>query len=169
MALIERFWVVAESFDVTSGAEIVEGMLVSLDATTGKVRLPALATSFIVGIAGDTKSTSTVGIPQISGTNTFVNRVSDSYDETKASGKITVYKNGGSFTTNQYDSGNIGTTVGVPLYANTSGKFTTVNGGGQIVAYLTKAPYALGSGVPGTDTTDNDITLGNYIDVTLAV
>jgi hypothetical protein len=169
MALIERFHVVADHYPVEAGEEIIEGMIVTLNAN-GRVVLASGASGEVcLGVAGDTKSVSVSGLPttNASSQGAFVNRVSDSFDETKASGRMTVYHTGGSFATNQYE--NVAFAVNDPLYCSANGKFTNVlSTSGQIVGYVTKAQGPYESGVPGIDI-NGSLTLGNYIEFKLVI
>lgn len=169
MALIELFHVVADHYPVKAGQEIIEGDFVKLDSTTGEVIICGTAGEKPLGIAGDTKSTSVSGIPSTNASSmgAFVNRVSDSFDETRASGRITVYHGGGKFATNRY--GTIVSTPGASLYVNSSGTLTTTAAGANfIVGTLTKVPGAYDSGVPGLDV-NGSLTLGNYLEFKLEV
>ena len=195
MALIEVYHVIADSFPVNSAATIIEGQLVSLNAADGTIILASGvsggSSTRVIGIAGDTKSVSATGGGSVADTNDayvganatdtpFVNRVSDSFDETKASGQITVYHAGGRFQSNQYNTSASETwTVGAPLYSGPTGLFTTfapTSGNDLPVATLTKAPFAADSGVPGLDATSdangdatNSITLGTFIEFILNI
>lgn len=170
MALIPRFHVVADELPVDSSAEIIMGSFVKLDADGNVVQATGAGSEYAYGVAGDTKSASTAGIPSTNdavlgaaGTSqSFVNRASDGLtDETKASAKITIYHSGGKFATDQYDT--TGTyTPGAALYVGASGKLQTSDAGsGQVVARVV-SEGAYPSGVPGVDV-DGDITLGDYL------
>lgn len=177
MALIERFVVVATQFVVDSAASLTEGMLVKLNSSGNVVLATGAASEYAIGICADTKSTSTPGIPSTNdavigsnggATSKFVNRISDGYDETKASGKMTVYSAGGEFDTNQYDT-SLSYTVGTPLYVKSDGTLTnSASSSGQIVALCLKAPTALDSGVPGLDV-NGSMTLGNFMRIKLVI
>lgn len=158
MALVEKFHVVAAEQAVAAGQTIKEGQVVSLN-TNSEVVLQGTSIAgdnnspyqVPYGIAGDTKSTSASAMPGVA--SGWQNRASDYYDETKASGKMTVYHSGGEFATDMF-SNNVGavTAMLTPLYANagylcTSAESTTSG----IVARLTKAADQYPSGVPGTD------------------
>jgi len=179
MALIPLYFVVADHIAVEPGQEIIEGDFVKLN-NDGEVVICDTAGELPYGVAGDTKSTSVSGLPSINDatieagddgvepqTKPFVNRVSDSFDETKASGRITVYHSGGKFATDQ-----IGTIVGNPghvLYVNVSGKLTTTSAGAaNIIAIMTKAPADWPSGVPGTDV-HGSMSLGTYMEYKLLI
>lgn len=177
MALIPKFHLIPESFPVKAGEEIIAGQFVALDpvANDGSVLLADgnVAANVVLGVAGDTKSTSTCGLPFVGGGTGagFQNRVSDSFDETKASGEITVYHAGGSFATNMYDTA-LTYTVGDSLYVGTGankGKLTNVNpGSSPVVGQVEKVPGAYDSGVPGVDV-NGSITLGNYMEFKLRI
>ena len=153
--------------------EIIEGMIVKLDTGDGTV-VPATGESgeIALGIAADTKSTDTSGLPttNVSGTAAynaqanFVNRVSDSFDETRASGRMTVYVSGGVFATNQYTGA--GFNPGTPVYVSSGALLTTTpSASAQIVGYVIHGPAAEDSGVPGLDVADKgSMTLGNYVE-----
>ena len=151
MALIELFHVVADHMPVKAGQEIIEGDFVKIDSSTGSLVICDTAGEKPYGIAGDTKSTSASGLPATSNSSqgAFVNRVSDSFDETKASGKLTVYHSGGRFATNRY--GTVASTPGASLYVNSTGKLTTTAAGANFVV------TCLCSGT-GTLTTGNNNT-----------
>jgi hypothetical protein len=179
MALIPKFHLIPESFPVKAAEEIIAGMVVALDAVAnnGQVVVAdqgALANVY-VGLAGDTKSaTGTSGLPFVGGGTGagFQNRVSDNFDETKASGLITVYHSGGTFATNMYVTGTY--TVGDNLYVGTTvnkgklGNTMAVGAVGAVVGIVTKVPGAYDSGVPGIDV-NGSITLGNYMEFILKI
>lgn len=148
MALIEMFHVVAAERPVAENQTIKEGMVVSLN-TSGEVVKQGSAYPTPYGLAGDTKSTEASSMPGV--LTGWQNRVSDYFDETKASGKMTVYHSGGEFATDQFASNVASATIMTPLYAvngllETSNVQTTV-----VVAYLVKAAGTYPSGVPGVD------------------
>lgn len=166
MALREVFHVIATQFDVepdhfnsVSNADIVEGQPVRLD-TNGYVKR-ANATSGVIGIAGDsltqsggfTELASDIVISPSGGTRSTSNRISDFYNETQASSKMTVYMSGGEFLTDQFDTSvnwdavNPGTT----LFSTAAGLLTNTDGTGYRVGFLLARPTELESGVPGTD------------------
>jgi hypothetical protein len=174
MALIERFVVVADHHPVASGEEIIEGQWVKLNTSGEVVIADGSSGEIALGVAGDTKSTSTAGLPSTNDallgapatSQQFVNRVSDTFDETKASGRMTVYNGGGSFATNQYE----GTpAVNDSLYVASNGNAqTSASTSGQIVGLVTKAAGAFDSGVPGVDV-NGSLSLGNYIEFKLLI
>ena len=148
MALVEKFHVVAAEQDVALEETIKEGQVVALNSS-GEVVLQGASNSEPYGIAGDTKSTSASAMPGVSAG--WQNRVSDYFDETKASGKMTVYHSGGEFATDQFASNVSSSVPGDPLYAY-DGVLDTNNGQSMtVVGRLTKAAGAYPSGVPGID------------------
>jgi FlaG/FlaF family flagellin (archaellin) len=169
MALIPKFIVVANEFPVQAGQSIIEGMFVK-QYTDGTIVLATGASDEVaLGIAGDTKSTSVSGLADTnaSSVGAFVNRISDQFDETKASGKMTVYHSGGFFTSNQYETGSY--TVSCPLYISVNGNLTvTPSASVQVVGYCTAVPAAYPSGVPGIDV-NGSISLGNFLEFKLRI
>jgi hypothetical protein len=179
MALIPEFHVIADDFPVNASVtDLIEGMFVMLNGSGEVIKATGVSGTYAIGIAGDTKSTSLSGLPAtndalIGTTSTdtqFVNRVSDMYDETKASGKITVYHSGGKFATNEYETAPTPSwAVGLPLYVSANAKLTTAsNGNAQIVAICTNVPADWPSGVPGIDV-QSSITLGSYVEFKLVI
>jgi hypothetical protein len=179
MALVERFHVVAAERDVATGETIKEGQLVALDALGNAVL--ASTNAGVYGIAADTKSTSASSMPGVAAG--WQNRVSDYFDETKASGKMTVYHSGGEFATDQFDA-NVAATgnEGDLLYGNANGVLDLFDEAGETastllgvfpVAKLLTVPGEYPSGVPGTDIS-GDIALSGennntYIEFKLLV
>ncbi len=156
MAIIPIFHVVAAEKLVLAGQSILEGQVVTLDATTGDVVLQGyLSQNVPYGIAGDTKNTGLSSMPGVySG---WQNRASDYFDETKASGKMTVYHSGGEFATDQFAANvvSLGAYMS-PLYGY-NGLLDTHDGASTsvIVGYLTKLAGSYPSGVPGVDLNGN--------------
>lgn len=174
MALIEKFVVVADHYPVHAGEEILEGMWVELNSSGEVILANGSASEVALGVAADTKSASTAALPSTNNafigaaavSSQFVNRVSDAFDETKASGRMTVYHSGGTFATDQY-TGTIA--VNDDLYVHSTGVLTaTPSTSAQIVAYCVKAPGAYPSGVPGIDV-NGDLTLGNYTEFKMVI
>ena len=175
MALVPIYHVVAASRAVdVSGDDIKMGMLVSINSD-GEVVKQNSSESETYGIAGDTKADDASSMPGIA--SGWQNMVSDYFDETKASGKMTVYHSGGQFYTDQY-SANVAALTGAnvldPLYA-VDGLLDTSNAQSTtVVARLLSAPGQVMSGVPGVDI-DGDIALGseqtnnNYVEIKLLV
>lgn len=192
MALLEEYHVVADMYPVspTTNPNIIEGMFVALNGSGNAVK--ASSSVDPVGVAGD----STVSVAL---TDDFKNqgldeflvinsrgkkvktgvRASDpAYDETAASGKITVYNAGGKFHTDIFETGAGATGAGAALsyapgdklYVSDNGKITKDSTlGGAQVGVCVVAPRAYPSGVPGTDTTDGSISLGSYMTFILKV
>ena len=148
MALIERYIVTASSIDVASGASIKEGQFVSLNAS-GEAVLQAAAAN-VVGISADTKSNSASSMEGVY--EGWTNRVSDYFDDTKASSKITVYHSGGEFAIDQYEAGVASANAGTLLYAK-AGLLSTDSSAAAFgpVAMLLQPVGAYMSGVPGVD------------------
>ena len=147
MALIPKYHVIAAVHDRSTDV-IIQGMFVYLDPTTGTVKRADNNTTEVLGVAGDSKSLSPdSGMP--GAYEGWQNRASDSFDETKASRKMTVYESGGEFATDQFEADVETADIGDPLYVSHAGKLT--NTGTTVVARLTRAAGAYPSGVPGTD------------------
>ena len=179
MALIVEQHVVADMYPVGDTA-IQAGMLVAMDPTAGTgVIIPATTAlqDSVIGIAGDSMLTTagqttaysaqvTVGASDADTARTrwTANRVSDAYDETLASGKITVYNGGGKFWISENLVTDIATIVpGDGLTADDGGMWEEEddNSQGEQVALCVGVPAVYPSGVPGTDTTDGSIALAN--------
>jgi len=170
MALIEKWFIIADHYPVVAGQEIIEGMFVKLDPTGAIVKATGAGGEIALGVAADTKSTSVSGLPSTNSAyigaaataQQFINRVSDTFDETKASGRMTVYHNGGVFATNQFEAGSYA--INDPLYVSGNGKLTVAaSASTQIVGRVVKVPGAYPSGVPGTDV-QGSISLGDYLE-----
>ena len=182
MALIPEFHVVADHYPVDpTVVNLIEGMWVMLSSSTGNAVIATGATGTrAIGVSADTKSTSISGLPDTNNSSqgAFVNRVSDSFDETKASGRVTVYTSGGKFATNEYvTSPNTPYAVGQALYVSGSGSSPDnvaglltpdISSNSQIVATLVALPGPFASGVPGIDI-NGSITLGNYIEFKMEI
>jgi len=179
MALVERFHVVAAEKAVNAAATIKEGQIVSL-AADGTVILQSTDTYTRIpyGIAGDTKSTSESYMPGIA--SGWQNRVSDYFDETKASAKMTVYHSGGEFATDQFNANVASAVIGQTLYGNLGLLDTSDEIGGTTypVARLITAAGSYPSGVPGVDINGDialsgDATTGSggntYIEIKLLI
>lgn len=180
MALIERHVVIAAQKPVAAGQTIKEGQIVALNAS-GEVVLQGASNPKPYGIAADTKSDSASAMPGIGnavlgngGSASFQNRASEMYDETKASGKMSVYHSGGEFATDQFAS-NVASVaaVGASLYA-VNGVLDTVDtqSSGE-VATVVEAANTEPSGVPGVDI-NGDIALGGennntYVEIKLSI
>ena len=186
MALIVEYHVVADMYTIGSEA-ITAGMIVGQNAaaqivprvTTALGTLPGQAA---LGIAGDSalaaQGQTTAYSAQLrlgaSGANTrwTENRVADFYDETAASNKITVYNGGGKFWVSEELFDNAGAIAPADLLApsvTTAGEWNEGAADDDIVGIAVGASQAYPSGVPGTDTADNSITLGNYVPLVLRI
>lgn len=174
MALVEKFHVVAAERSVASGETIKEGQVVSLNSSA-EVVIQGSSNKVPYGIAGDTKATSAASMPGVA--SGWQNRVSDYYDETKASGKMTVYHSGGEFATDQYNANVAGASIMDALYAKDGVLDTVDQDGGtdssMLVARLTQDAGSYPSGVPGIDI-NGDIALSGenddqYIEFKLVV
>jgi hypothetical protein len=164
MALVEKFHVVAAERNVATGESIKEGQLVALDSS-GEIVLQGASNAVAYGVAGDTKSTSASAMPGISAG--WQNRVSDMFDETKASGKMTVYHSGGEFATDQFAANVSSANPGDDLYAANGVLDTFDQSGGTtavVVGRLTQAAGAYPSGVPGIDINGDQALSGENSD-----
>lgn len=173
MALVEKYHVVAAERAVASGQTIKEGQCVSLDSS-GEVVIVSATNAVPYGIAGDTKSTSASAMPGIDAS--WQNRVSDYFDETSASGKMTVYHSGGEFATDQFNTNVASSSILATLYANASGDLDTRDANGATalpVARLVKAAGTYPSGVPGIDLNGDQALSGEesntYIEFKLTI
>lgn len=185
MALIEIQHVIADMYNVDPDwtDAIVEGMLVKLNAN-GYVEACDTAGELVLGVAGDTQANT--GGAETGSSNTpyadelvinsngakrwTQNRVSDFFDETLASGKLTVYQSGGKFATDIYEDTVDSAVPGNLLYTSDNGKLTTASAGDEnIVGICTAAVAEWDSGVPGIDTAKGSITLGDYVEFKLTV
>jgi hypothetical protein len=176
MAIIPLYYVVAGSYDVDPDTlDVKEGMCVALNGAAGVRRVTTGDDGKVLGLAGDTKSTSASSMPGV--LDGWQNRVSDGYNETKASGKLTVYHSGGEFATDQFVDANVDATkVGEYLKADETTGTLAYDGAAKTadsVAMLIQAAGSYPSGVPGTDI-NNDSELGGdnsnqYIVVKLLV
>ena len=145
MALIEKFFVIAAEHPM-GDTNIKEGQLVTLNSS--REIIPYAGSGIVLGIAGDTKSTSASAMPGVY--TGWQNRVSDGFNETGASGLMTVYHGGGEFATDQFEDDVLTAAVGDPLYGSTDGKLQA-GISGNILAVLTRAAGHYISGVPGVD------------------
>jgi hypothetical protein len=183
MALIPEYHVVADMYPVGATA-ITAGMLVTL--SSGLV-VPAATNTDpdqkALGIAGDSKLTSAAQTTPYSdtvvlgadgaGTRWTENRVSDFYDETLASQKITVYNGGGKFWISydlfDNDAANVAAGNLLKISGSTAGKWAESAGtDDDIVGLAVSAKTMYPMGVPGTDT-DGHMSLGYYVNVVLRI
>lgn len=209
MALIPVFHVVASDFpvDPTDTTDIPQGRLVALDADGNvQLALDSAAGTYPMGIAGDSRSQGTTSYTANSGSalsgtkgslvigsfglglRNTQNRLADNYNETLASGKMTVYHSGGEFWTNEYNSTELASaSPGALLYAGTVSAvngFWSTTGSNVVAGRLIQGPLSFPSGVPGaiqypgdTSATDftqlpeggNSMTFGEFIRVKLSL
>lgn len=180
MALIVSYHTIATQLPTTD-TTIVEGMGVKFSAVTGAESKVAKAdaTTFTFGIAGDSAIATgpnkpygaSVVVNGAGGTRGTSNRVSDFFNETVGSGKMTVYTGIGEFYTDQYNTS--GTyTPGGKLFTASTGKLTNSDGGGNQVGIVIDGPRAYPSGVPGVDdsgvtnvtsSVNGSLSLGSYL------
>ena len=163
MALIEKFHVVAaERVVADAQTDIKEGMIVSLN-THGEIVKQDGTFYLPYGIAGDSAQTGASYMPGV--LTGWQNRVSDYFDETKASAKMTVYHSGGEFLTDQL-SANVAAIQHlvngpIALYAINGMLETDVTAPSGIVARLLSIPGSEASGVPGVDLNGDQALGGN--------
>jgi len=181
MALIVEYHVIADMYPVSSTA-VTAGMLVHLNAA-GAIAPTTASTDLSIGVAGDSSlaaaGQTTAYSAQVvigadgAGTRWTENRVSDFYDETVASQKITVYHGGGKFWISEglLDAGTVLTPGEFMRVGATAGYWLDggTNAVGDTVAIAVGPVSAYDSGVPGTATTDGSISLGNYFPVVLRI
>lgn len=180
MALIEIYHVVADMYavdpDWTTAINEGEWVALTTSGTSVYAQRADGSTDRVIGVAGDTMSNTTPGTPYAAqlvvnaagATRWTQNRVSDFFNETLASGKITVYTGGGKFATDKF-VGAGAFAAGTELYVSTAGLLTSVDAGNsQVVAVSVAAAAAYPSGVPGTDTTDGSLSLGDYLTFIMA-
>jgi len=183
MALIVEYHVIADMYPVSS-EPIKAGMIVTLNSSGQVVPAPTGTASpqvSAIGIAGDSSLASEAQTTAYSaevvigangaGKRWTENRVSDFYDETKASQKITVYNGGGKFWISEdlFDAPTAvtyGTALGISGSTKGEWEDTTVTND-DICAISVGVKTAYDSGVPGTTTTDGSMSLGNFIPVIL--
>ena len=183
MALIVEYHVNADMYPVGTGA-ITAGMLLSLDANGLAVPAPTgQAVGTMVGVAGDSalnqegqttaySANVTIGANG-AGSRFTENRVSDFYDETTASQKVTVYNGGGKFwiSSDLFDSTNATPPAVSVLFQRcntTPGEWEGGATAGEEVAVGVGAIQAYSSGVPGTDVSGS-ISLGDYFPVVVRI
>jgi len=176
MALIVEQHVVADMYPIAVTQAVSAGMIVELSgglvipATTGSVRA--------IGIAGDTNATTAgqttaysaqVVIGSVDAdtarTRWTSNRVSDMYNETLGSGKMTVYNGGGKFWISDDLIDNASATTAGDLLAvsaTTAGEWgeTSSTAANDLIGIAVGGAQQYPSGVPGTDTADGSIAIG---------
>ncbi len=173
MALIEVYHVVADYYpvDADNNPNITEGEVCMLNANGDAVPATGGVGTFAIGIAGDTSATAGGGqtpytaalvVNPAGSTRDTSNRVSDFFNETLASNLITIYNGGGKFHSDQYAA--LVYVPGDDLFSDANAQLTNVApANADVVGLCTVAPRAYPSGVPGTDTADGSISLGDFI------
>ena len=169
MALIPVYHVVPSYYPVDPAYDavnspIIMGMFVTIDSNGYVAKA---STTNAIGVAGDSIATDQGYTPfaadiVISGggaTRSTSNRVSDFFDETRGSGKLTVYHSGGEFWSDQYE-GNLNVLPAADVYVSANALLT--ESGSVVVGRLIEGPTDYPSGVPGTDV-QGSITLGSYV------
>lgn len=171
MALIPLYHVVADIYHVDSAASITEGNVV-MQNVSGDIVLANGLTRVALGLAGDSKLNTGTSSGMPGARPYWKNRASDPmFDETAASGMITVYHSGGKFATDIY----VATTqhgayaIGDALYSSSTGILTNDSSfNAQVIGYVVTIPGPYMSGVPGTDI-NGDISLGTYLVLKLVI
>ena len=183
MALIVEYHVIADMYPVSTIA-ITAGMIVTLNSSGQIVPAPTGTSSpkvTAIGIAGDSSldeaGQTTAYSAQVvvgadgAGTRWTENRVSDFYDETVASQKITVYNGGGKFWVSEdlFDTpASVVPGGALGISGTTDGEWEESGvTDDDVCAISVGSNTAYDSGVPGSDTADGSITLGNYIPLIL--
>jgi len=185
MALIVEYHVVADIYPCA--VAVTAGMQVNLNAAGQVVPTPVGAgINTVLGIAGDSHlaaegETTAYSDRVIIGAHAYneaanqrwtSNRVSDFYDETAASGKITVYHGGGKFWISEdlFDGDGAAFAVNdlVGRSAAVAGEWARAATAGQHIGLAVGALQNYPSGVPGTDI-QQSITLGQFIPIKLIV
>ena len=167
MAIIVEQHVVADQYEI-SDTTITAGMAVKLDSDGKAVRNTDVENACI-GLAGDSKleaegQTTAYGAKVYVGvqdpdalthnTRWTSNRISDFYDETLASGKITVYNGGGKFWISSDIWTNPDTAApGYIVVPAAGGQLTASNSwaDGKVIGKIVGEAQKVASGVPGTD------------------
>jgi len=181
MALIVEYHVVAEMYPVGTEA-ISAGMLVQLNAAGNVIPITGADSTIALGVAGDSalaaEGQTTAYSDQVTigadGANSrwTENRVSDFYDETAASAKITIYNGGGKFWISSDLVGAASAAVAVNSLMESSATAGAWDVGAaaasQVVGICVSGVTGYPSGVPGTDV-DGSITLGDYFAVSLRI
>lgn len=180
MALIEIQHVVADMYEVdpdwAGTPDLLEGMVVRL--TVAGLAEPDKGADDAIGIAGDTQSNDTAATPYSASlivnssgaTRQTSNRVSDFFNETLASGKITVYNGGGRFATDQFETTVDTANPGDNLFSSANGLLTTTGtfGTDQLIGRVAAAVADYPSGVPGVDVSGST-TLGEFVEFILLI
>ena len=182
MALIVGQHVIADHYPIAVDTTVSAGMLVELSA--GLI-IPATTSSVnAIGVAGDSNVTNTqttaysaevvIGSQDADTARTrwTSNRVSDMYNETLGSGRITVYHGGGKFWISDDlvdDNPDIAAGDKLAVSATTAGEWgeTATNTVGDFIAIAVGAPQLYPSGVPGAivnDSVNGSMAIGTPTD-----
>lgn len=187
--IIQNVKVSKADFSANAYPEAGSLLGVTEDGTTGAAKITLADGSDSpaaqpIGIAGDTVALNEVSfggatslgyaadvvINANGDTARTVNRISDMFNETSASGQMSVYSGSGVFLTTKYDAEGMGNdyVVGLPVYlsAMAAGNFTAVDTSGVKVGMCLSEPIAYPNGIPGT-TVDGSLSLGTYIKVSV--
>ena len=180
MALIVEYHVLADMYGVGATA-ISAGMLVEQNAQGLVIPVTGANNTNTLGVAGDSalaaEGQTTVYSAEVTlgadgaSTRFTENRVSDFYDETAASAKITVYQGGGKFwiSNDLVGAASAAPAVGDLLESSdTAGCWDVGATAGEVVGLCVSGVTSYPSGVPGTDV-DGSITLGDYFAVALRI
>jgi len=185
MALIVEYHVNADMYKVANDATIDGGMLLELDEENGETVVKPAAGGArgqaIIGVAGDSSREANARNNAYSdevllgaGNNTMFtqSRVSDFFNETLASDKVTVYHGGGKFWISDDlcdASGDLG--VNQSLTSDSGGKWARLDNDidADSVAICVSATKGYDSGVPGTDLPIGSMTLGDFFGVVLRI
>jgi len=197
MSLIVLQHTVVDNFDVdpaftvNSTNRILAGAIVGLDSN-GYVALATNSTVGVqpLGIAGDSISdeykTTAYSADLIVGRGRKLaggtysapkrwtsNRVSDFFNETLSSGKMSVYTGAGRFATDVFvDTDQWSGSSGKKVYTTSAGKFTLTASTSRVVGYVLKEPTEYSSGVPGVDSPtagEGSMSLGQFLQVQLSI
>ena len=152
--IIPVFRGLTTQFPIAATTTIEAGMVVTLNSTTGYAEACDLA-DVPVGIAADRN--------RASESYEWVNRVSDSGNDTAASGMLSVYASG-EFYVDMNDSAittpngtaitgvivsDCVTTPGAPLYTAANGQMDDTSGGATKIGICLEEAASLDSGIPG--------------------
>lgn len=167
------------TFVVNSTNRILAGSVVGLNAG-GKLARTS-TTVGALGLAGDSASdeykttaySAEVIVSPTGAKRWTSSRLSDHYNETLASGLMSVYFGTGKFATDQYVASDT-YTPGVAVYANAAGQLTATAGSGSLarrVGFVAEAPRLYSSGVDGVDapSVDNSMALGTFLTIHLNI
>jgi hypothetical protein len=180
------------SYSITTSGRILQGSVVGLDANGFVQKAGNTAGGILpMGLAGDSlsdeyKTTAytaqlIIGRGQKLATGKYSapkrwnsNRASDVYNETIASGKMSVYIGTGRFATDQYVTTDAWTgSQGKQVFSNAAGLVTLNTNGGvaRQVGFVLTPPAEYPSGVPGADApvADGSMSLGQFLQISLSI